>query len=246
MRAEVARAVRVAALAVVAIALTAGSARAADPPAANAPAANTPATNAPAADPRPWLAHSGAPASAGGGEPARTPWRGILVTLAAVGVGALAWYAKKSGRLSRAAPQGARLRMLSSVRVGPKSHVALIAVGGRGLLVGASDASVRRLGWIDLDADKQAEDGEDPPRFDRMLDRLAAPAEQRALAADTHRGDSSAAAALAKEQRDVVEISGRQGGRAAAKDAAATDPARALDLEEQVTGLLKRTGRRPR
>ena len=109
---------------------------------------------------RPWLAPATKIASAPRIEEHESgSFRGLLLPLLILaGLGAAAYWLRADRVRSRAEVQG-RLRLLSSVRVGPKSYVALVGIGDRAVLVGATDSSVRRLAWIDP---PQGESGEVP------------------------------------------------------------------------------------
>lgn len=69
-----------------------------------------------------------------------------MLLLAGVGVGALLVRRRRlSGGV--AAP-AIKLEVLASTRIGPKAHAVVASVGGRVMLLGVTDQSVRRLSWI--------------------------------------------------------------------------------------------------
>jgi len=116
------------------IALTVSAARADDPP-------------------RPWLAQapSPAPAAVPAAEPTRIPWRAsLLIGVSAAIGGAAVWVRSRKGGLAKLT-SSRELRVISSVRVGPKGHLVLAGIGDRALLLGVTDNSVRRIAWLPAD-----------------------------------------------------------------------------------------------
>jgi flagellar biogenesis protein FliO len=118
------------------IALTVSAARADDPPQ------------------RPWLAQppTAAPA-APAAQPAPIPWRSsLLVAVSAALGGAAVWVRSRKGSGALAKLTSSReLRVISTVRVGPKGHLVLAGIGDRALLLGVTDSSVRRIAWLPAD-----------------------------------------------------------------------------------------------
>jgi flagellar biogenesis protein FliO len=113
------------------IALTAGTALADDPP-------------------RQWLAQppSTAPAPAAAPEPSPVPWRASLMIGISAALGAAAvWVRSRKGGLAKVT-SSRELRVISSVRVGPKGHLVLAGIGDRAILLGVTDNSVRRIAWL--------------------------------------------------------------------------------------------------
>ncbi len=118
------------------------------------------ASSAGAGAQREWLASAAGPKVTSQGE--GTAWRtlGALLGLSALG-GAVLWARRrKTAVLAGAATP--RLDVVSSAKVGPKSQVVLTRVGGRLLLLGVTDASVRRLAWLPDDAAPAAKQAEEP------------------------------------------------------------------------------------
>jgi flagellar biogenesis protein FliO len=101
--------------------------------------------------PRPWLAQppnappAPAPAAA---EPTRIPWRASLMIGVSAAIGAAAvWARSRRGGLAKLT-SSRELRVISTVRVGPKGHLVLAGIGDRALLLGVTDNSVRRIAWL--------------------------------------------------------------------------------------------------
>ncbi len=109
------------------------------------------ATNALADDPaRPWLAqvpNAPAPAPAAP-EPSRVPWRSSLMIGVSAALGAAAVWVRSRKRGLAQLTASRELRVISSVRVGPKGHLVLAGIGDRALLLGVTDNSVRRIAWL--------------------------------------------------------------------------------------------------
>lgn len=87
----------------------------------------------------------------------------LLSTLAALGVVlaivfGIRWVLRRGGVVSLAAPQGAVVEVLSRTTVAPRSHVILMRVGQRILIVSDSSAGMRTLASVD-----------DPAEFAELL-----------------------------------------------------------------------------
>ncbi len=231
------------------------------PPTANAVMAEPPApavpqalqaTSAPGGQranaPPTWLASKPRAAKAAAtGKPA-LPSAGRLVGLLVV-VGALggaAVYLKRRGKPSSprsTAPQ--RLSVLSSTRIGPKAHAVVVSVAGRQMLLGVTDASVKRLAFLDeLEADP-AEERAPSPRPVQSTARMAALA-VRAAAADPQQSRSFAEVLKTafKKREQPVASDAASILAAETSDVVSGRPARAsvtmLDVEGQAQGLIRR------
>ena len=171
---------------------------------------------------------------------------GLLLVVGSLGGAAL--YLKRRGARDTkrvAVPRG--LSVVSSTRIGPKAHAVVISVAGRMMLLGVTDASVKRLAFID-DVDTELEREREPARRPTqqasnrsaaLAVRAAAPAEpaqSRSFAdllktAFTKREPAQyedAASILAAETQDVV------GGKPVVSNV------RMLDVEGQAQGLIRR------
>lgn len=78
----------------------------------------------------------------------------VLNTLAALGVViglvfGLRWLLRRGGVVSTAAPRGSVVEVLSRTTVAPRSHVVLMRVGQRILIVSDSSAGMRTLGQVE-------------------------------------------------------------------------------------------------
>jgi flagellar biogenesis protein FliO len=92
-----------------------------------------------------------APAAVATGEPTRIPWRASLLIGVSAAVGAAAvWVRSRKGGLAKLT-SSRELRVISSVRVGPKGHLVLAGIGDRALLLGVTDSAVRRIAWLPAD-----------------------------------------------------------------------------------------------
>ena len=175
---------------------------------------------------------------------------GLLLVVGSLGGAAL--YLKRRGARDTkrvAVPRG--LSVVSSTRIGPKAHAVVISVAGRMMLLGVTDASVKRLAFIDdVDTERERErEREREParrptqqasnRSAALAVRAAAPAEpaqSRSFAdllktAFTKREPAQyedAASILAAETQDVV------GGKPVVSNV------RMLDVEGQAQGLIRR------
>lgn len=241
------------AMAAIAMTLTALTARADDPP-------------------PPWLAQPpAAPAPAASPEPGRLPWRVSLMVVASAALGAAAvWVRSRKGGLAKLT-SSRELRVISSVRVGPKGHLVLAGIGDRALLLGVTDNSVRRIAWLPAEAiaapstEAPAAEGAPSPFAAALNARESGPAPTKTSAAHAKGGfadilrklggrpvdaapgeDTSPAAALAALRRDSVQWS--QNAGAAARPAApllgAKPDSSTADLEQQAAGILKRRSRK--
>lgn len=99
---------------------------------------------------RPWLAPPGTAAPAPPGAPGQSPipWRAsLMIAVSAALGGAAVWVRSKKSGLSKLS-SSRELRVISSVRVGPKGHLVMAGVGDRTLLLGVTEGSVRRIAWL--------------------------------------------------------------------------------------------------
>jgi flagellar biogenesis protein FliO len=160
----------------------------------------------------------------------------------------------------------AQLRVVGATKLGGRAQLILAEVNGRQILLGVTDASVRKLAWLDSDV---AEDAEllqaarprlvsaaidSNPRAERELGEpaSAASAPKRSfrdfLAAavgnlGNRREDDSAALTLAAETQDSFTRSTPRGGETRSTEArrSSANP-QMIDLEGQAKGLLARLG----
>jgi flagellar biogenesis protein FliO len=85
-------------------------------------------------------------------EAARVPWRAsLLIGVSAALGGAAVWVRSRKGGLAKLT-SSRELRVVSTVRVGPKGHLVLAGIGDRVLLLGVTDSSVRRIAWLPADS----------------------------------------------------------------------------------------------
>jgi flagellar biogenesis protein FliO len=174
---------------------------------------------------------------------------GLLLVLGSLGAATL--YLKRRGKGEKQLVQSPRrLSVVSSTRIGPKAHAVVISVGGRQMLLGVTDASVKRLAFIDeLEEDAQEREREparrpaaqamtrgaaiavrtvtpEPAKAGSFADLLKTAFGKREPA-----GESDAASILAAETQDTV------GGKPVA---ASPTNVRMLDVEGQAQGLIRR------
>jgi len=179
--------------------------------------------------------------------------RMLWLVLPALALGGGALYMRFAKRRGIAAVSR-RLEVLDTARVGPKAHVVVISVGGRQLLLGVTEQSVQRLGWMSGESKVDAK--VDIKVKDAPEARAAAPARApdgpfahilRAFTQgkETTDGDSDVALKIAAETKDTFErrslptdIARRElGPGPEIKIIVSGD---ASDVEEQVSGLRKR------
>jgi hypothetical protein len=70
----------------------------------------------------------------------------MIAVSAALG-GAAVWVRARKGGLAKLT-SSRELRVISSVKVGPKGHLVLAGIGDRAILLGVTDQSVRRIAWM--------------------------------------------------------------------------------------------------
>jgi flagellar biogenesis protein FliO len=134
--------------------------QAATPNASVVPTPSAPASEGAA---RPWLSQSGAREPSDAPAPAGTPWRAVLVLAIVLGAGAYAYMWKRRRLSSSLTSRGARLRVLDSARVGPRAHLVLADVGGRTLLLGVTDRSIRRIAFVPQEKEAPTTDAAEAP-----------------------------------------------------------------------------------
>ena len=62
--------------------------------------------------------------------------------------GAAVWVLSRKGGTLAKLTSSRELRVISSVRVGPKGHLVLAGIGDRAILLGVTDQAVRRIAWM--------------------------------------------------------------------------------------------------
>jgi flagellar biogenesis protein FliO len=120
------------------------------------------------ADPPAWLSQRGkARAELGTKSEGPSSWRSALLVLLVGGLGGAALYMKKRRQAPSAVKLPANLRVVASTRLTAKAQAIVADVGGRRILLGVTDSSVRRLAWLDensaLAADPETEEGDSVP-----------------------------------------------------------------------------------
>jgi flagellar biogenesis protein FliO len=102
------------------------------------------------ADPPAWLSQRGkARAELGTREEGPSTWRSLLLVVLVGGLGGAAVYMKKRRQAPKAVQLPANLRVVASTRLTAKAQAIVAQVGGRTILLGVTDTSVRRLAWLD-------------------------------------------------------------------------------------------------
>lgn len=160
-------------------------------------------------------------------------------------LGGAALYLKRRNRAEQGKGKLPRagLTVLSSTRIGPKAHAVVIVVAGRQMLLGVTDASVKRLAFIDEIAPEEEEserrmarEPARPARAAQVTHAATTPARAGSFAdvlktAFGKRGAApvDAASVLAAETHDTV------GGKPVV-----VSSARMLDVEGQAQGLIRR------
>jgi len=133
----------------------------AEPPAEAAPTppAAAPAPPAPSA---PWL-RPAAPAKANQAPAAAPTGSGFsfgkfAALLLVVGLGGYALYTKKKRAAQNPLKGSGGLRVVESARLGPKASLVTAVVGRRVILLGVTDQSVTKLGWLSPGAEEEGDD----------------------------------------------------------------------------------------
>ena len=213
-----------------------------------------------------WLAPKGAakkPAKPVAGGPAVGIGRsvGVLVLVSILGGAALYLRSKKNKSPKARVSQ---LRVVSAAKLGGKAQLVLAEVDGRKILLGVTDSSVRKLGWLDSEVAEQEDEELEPvrPRLVAAGVNLGAqraprapleeptPAPKRSFrdmltAAVGNLGapkfdDESVASIIADETQDTFTRSGNSPRPVEAQRKAAGP--RMVDVEGQAKGLLARLG----
>ena len=214
-----------------------------------------------------WLAHSSAPKiahpAASGASLGLGRSLGVLLLTSILGGTALYLRTRKNKPVKA---RLATLRVLGSTKLGGRAQLVLAEVAGRKILLGVTDSSVRKLGWMEPEAeeDELFADAPRPRLVAAGVDLAARPArvarepEAAAPAKRSFRdllanavgnigrpAEDSAADTLAAETQDTFT-------RSTPRAAARTEPMRKavakpgnpqmLDVEGQARGLLARLG----
>jgi len=157
---------------------------------------------------------------------------GVLLLTSVLGGTALYLRSRKNkptkARLSQ-------LRVLGSTKLGGRANLVLAEVAGRKILLGVTDNSVRKLGWLEADAEE-----------DELLSPAARPRLVAAgvdLAARPARAATEPATAPAKRSfAETQDTFTRSTPRASEARAPRKVGPQMLDVEGQARGLLARLG----
>jgi flagellar biogenesis protein FliO len=173
---------------------------------------------------------------------------GLLLVLGTLG-GATLYFKRRGGKnLTKRVVPTSRLSVVSSTRIGPKAHAVVISVNGRQMLLGVTDASVKRLAFIEEVEEDERDREREPVRRSPAATRGAAIAVRTVTPEPAKAGSFSdllktafgkrepvreddAASILAAETQDTV------GGKAVAAN---PGNVRMLDVEGQAQGLIRR------
>jgi flagellar biogenesis protein FliO len=107
---------------------------------------------APGEPQRAWLAPATPPPVANA-DPGPSPWRALAVLLVVAAIGGGALYVQRAkgggaiGGLLGNKGQGG-LRVVDTVRVGPRAQLVVAEFGGRRFLIGVNDTSIRRVAYL--------------------------------------------------------------------------------------------------
>ena len=174
----------------------------------------------------------------------------VLVALALVGVGG--YFAWRRTRRARQNPPLVKthIRVVGGTLVGPKARAVVADVGGRLILLGVTEQSVRKLAWLDASEDIDASDESDDserlarPANEHQPQRKAEPRHnasvQRSKFSDVlkdavgikSRAVSNSALVLAENTRDHIDLSRARGKL--------RNEAPLIDIEGQAAGLVSR------
>ena len=203
-----------------------------------------------------WLApHAEKPHVAAAGGPSVGLGRSLGVVLLTSVLGGCALYLRsKKGKQPKA--KLTQLRVLGSTKIGGRAQLVLAEVAGRQILLGVTDASVNKLGWLDSDDEEEAPQIAVRPRVLAGLERAPraaveepAPPPKRsfrdllasAVGNIGRPADDSAATTIAAETHDTFTR-----GAPRTSESRRAEPRKAgpqmLDVEGQAKGLLARLG----
>jgi flagellar biogenesis protein FliO len=172
---------------------------------------------------------------------------------------------RQSRKTKQAAPiKGAHVRVLSGTPIGPKARAVVAEVGGRLILLGVTEHSVRRLAWLDSEPEDVSErvdsrrteelqdDRRDPLPTQRATTRMASDSSPSILRGSRFsevlrdavglkpKQVVEPAMAIAETTRDRVVLKGKP-----AKERVNTERSDDyMDIEGQAAGLVARLNRR--
>lgn len=231
-------------------------------PAAHAAGAPEPSPKSPA-----WLAPKSAakPPQVVAGAPKMGLGRSLIALLSVSVLGGTALYLRsKKNRAPK--PRLAQLRVVSATKLGGRAQLVLAEVNGRQILLGVTDASVRKLAWLDSEVAEE-EEALSPARPRLVaagvdlgarasrptVETAPAPAAPKRTFRDllatavgnlgNRSDDDSAALTLAAETQDTfTRTTPRAGEKRNAEAPRRAGNPQMIDLEGQAKGLLARLG----
>ena len=219
-----------------------------------------------AANPPAWLAPKGAakPPKVVAAAPKMSLGRSLVALVSVSILGGTALYLRsKKNRAPKA--RLAQLRVVGATKLGSRAQLVLAEVNGRQILLGVTDASVRKLGWMDPEpAEEEEELSSARPRLvaagvdlGGRSPRVAAEPVPAAAPKRTFRDllvsavgnlgsrqeDDSAALTLAAETQDTfTRTTPRAADKPRAEASRKNGNPQMIDLEGQAKGLLARLG----
>jgi flagellar biogenesis protein FliO len=121
----------------------------------------TSARSSPSTASRSWLRTETQRQTASGAVPSRNGLGKSVAALLLLGiVGYAIWHKTRKARVSTT-PTRTHIRVVGGTLVGPKARAVVAEVGGRRILLGVTEQSVRRLAWLDAvdDVERDTESG---------------------------------------------------------------------------------------
>jgi flagellar biogenesis protein FliO len=214
-----------------------------------------------------WLApKSGSkPPQVGAGAPRMGLGRSLIALLSVAVLGGTALYLRSKKKNTPKA-RLAHLRVVGATKLGGRAQLVLAEVNGRQILLGVTDASVRKLGWMDSEAAEEEEElssarprlvaagvdlGARPARS--VVEAVPAPAATKRTFRDflasavgnlgSRPDDDSAALTLAAETQDTfTRTTPRTTEKRSVEAPRKNGNPQMIDLEGQAKGLLARLG----
>jgi flagellar biogenesis protein FliO len=183
---------------------------------------------------------------------------GVLLLTSVLGGAALYLRSSKS---KKPAAKLAHLRVIGATKLGGRAQLILAEVAGRKILLGVTDSSVSKLGWLEPEAEEDELFAPRPRAIGSGLDHAVRPSQSSVEPASTaspkrsfrdflasavgnlgRPDDESAALTIAVETRDTFTRSAPLAKDARQREGARPAQPQMLDVEGQARGLLARLG----
>jgi len=207
--------------------------------------------------PKQWLRSDAHRQTSAIGMPSRSGLGKVTAVSLLLAIGGYAVWRKNRKVSSGATPTKTHIRAVGGTLVGPKARAVVAEVGGRLILLGVTEQSVRKLAWLDSADELDTERAPEPNTSRSSLESTPTQSFRSTPKIGAQRRQQSQRSKFSEVLRDAVGIKSRTSSEAADVLAQSThdhlnlsvdrnqsqDLHSLIDIEGQAAGLVSRLGR---